>query len=135
MTVKHVFGLDAFRRLAVIRRLVAIVVLASMSAMPFETLFPDVHDGDAGAAAQGAHVLGVASAASEHEGSREPANQRLPGPTHVMHLDHCAHSHLAAVSREWSLPVGSVPIEARSGTAVTELVSIEFAPLLRPPIA
>ncbi len=143
-------------------RVVALVVAVCFASGTLEALIPDVHDGDAPAAlpatedaadvhdvhggdvrASGdvrdaAAVAATASVASSDHAPTPAAPERDGhqfDPTHVFHVDHCGHAHLAALSAAVDLPRPAPERAERRGTAGPMLVSIALAPRFRPPIA
>lgn len=76
---------------AIVRRLIAFVLLVGAVAMNVEALLPDVHDGDAQATVTASHVASLLSGSIERlaDGTSQSSM-----PVHAAHLEHCSHSHL-----------------------------------------
>ena len=98
------------------------MVALCVASGPLEALIPDMHDGDS-------HDT---SMTSTHEPSPLDSGS---GPVHAVHVDHCSHGHLVALSSPSALPTDAMIFGERKASADVELNSIEFAPRLRPPIA
>ena len=113
---------DRTRRWGSLRRIMALAVALAVVSGPLEALIPDTHDGDS-------HALSMtatdAPAHQDSDASRE----------HAVHVDHCSHGHLIALPHVTTTPSFVRPMSSRRLCADIELVSIEFAPRLRPPIA
>lgn len=143
-----------FRQWYCFRRFFACVVAVCVVSNVFEVLIPDVHEARA-------HTGRLASASSTQPGGETYAAMRavseltrsmsmaLSGPVnngsgcdqnpaspcHAFHLDHCSHSHLAALTHRTELPPVVSPHAPQCDTKGLDLISIEIAPHLRPPIA
>jgi hypothetical protein len=113
---------DRTRRWSNLRRIIALVVSLSLLSGPLEALIPDMHDGHSPAIG-----MTATDAPSQQDGS--------DSPVHAVHVDHCSHGHLVALSQTQAMPRMVRPMSSRQLYADRELVSIEIAPRLRPPIA
>lgn len=146
--------LHRFRRTGV-RRSVALLSLALLSSS-FETLIPDVHDGDASATAvtraleAAPHASGVSvvapgvapvmpGAAALEAPSHAPQSgvpAGLPAPAHPVYVCHVAHDHVVsafacATDATWVASATPLTVPTYAG----RLVNRSAAPPVRPPIA
>lgn len=115
---------------APLRRFLTFAAVFCLSLTPFESLIADVH-----------HDTSPVSAVCSATDSCDATVHRPPpsdgnGDTHRFHVDHCAHSHLAAIPlRDWS---GRAPFAGRRdcrGEPRDLHESIVLPPQQRPPIA
>lgn len=126
-----------------IRRCTALVLMLHLGLFSSaEVSIADVHDGDASASATemssgheagDARPIAIAETAGETDDAGAPSP--APGQTHPVHVDHCAHAHVAPVAsvaraveppREHALVRG---VSERSPAGTT------LAPPVRPPVA
>ena len=131
------------RRHSLLRRCTALVLMLHLGLFSSaEVSIADVHDGDAKASAAvtesdrgtgDTRPIATAETAAESDDARAPTP--APGPTHSIHVDHCAHAHMAPVAsvarpdepaREHALVRG---VSQRSPASTT------LAPPVPPPVA
>lgn len=107
------------RRRELARILAALLAVVGVLALALEPVIPDVHDnGSATTASIGA------------EGGSVPA----PADHHATHIDHCVHAHGVVVSASEPLGgPGEGPAAPRAALS-NALLSVAFAPPVRPPI-
>lgn len=112
----------------VIRRIFAFIIIVSFSYITVEVAIADVHDGDAPASE-------VAKLAGNAPGAPLVPDGPADGPTHDMHVCHCAHPH-------GGLTASALVLAHFDGRAITRLSLDALAPEtvdldnhLRPPIA
>jgi hypothetical protein len=106
--------------------LLALAIALAFSASVLEAVAPDVHDGDAVAMMVG-HTDG---------GDSTNGQQRLPhGMPHGMHIEHCGHAHLAALSLGPHLELSHAKPTHAHVLPVARLESVAMPPAFRPPIA
>ena len=126
-----------------LRRCTALVLMLHLGLFSSaEVSIADVHDGDATASAvetssdheaRDARPIAIGETAAEADDAGAPAP--APGPTHSIHVDHCAHAHVA--------PVASVAREAKPprehalvrGASQRSPASTTLAPPVPPPLA
>lgn len=116
--------------MAGLRRLTTLATALCLSFAPLESLVPDVHDGDAAAAAVCSHEASHV----DHE-APSPSNGRGSG-SHAFHLDHCAHSHLVAIPQAGDIDRGILATRVGViGEPAGVHESVILPPRQRPPIA
>ena len=102
-----------------------------------EVMLPELHDGD-GEAEVATTVASNSTTAVAHVDAtssqrEQPAPDDAPLSHHGFHVDHCGHSHGAAVSCASRSPLAT-PHDAVPQAKATTLASVELPPHLRPPI-
>jgi len=112
----------------VIRRRIAFLLILSFSYFTFEVSVADVHDGDASASE-------VAKLAGSAPGAPVLPDALPDGPSHDIHVCHCAHPHggLTAGSLVLSQSVPSVIVKVSFDAISPNAVDLDLH--LRPPIA
>lgn len=135
---------DRIRPWSILKRVVALAVALCVAAGPLEAWIPDAHDGDAHSVVVTAAVSGVdapvvtsAPASAGDMGTSVPASPdgHHSTPTHDVHVDHCSHSHLVAVTNATPARKPDTVDRQRAQSAERMLVSVARTPGLRPPIA
>ena len=134
---------DMRRRHPLVRRCTALVLMLHLGLFSSaEVSIADVHDGDATTFAavtssdrgtRDARPIAIGETAVETDDAGAPTP--APGPTHSIHVDHCAHAHVA--------PVASVAREAEPprehalvrGVSQRSPASTTLAPPVPPPLA
>jgi len=98
----------------------------SFATASFETVIPDIHDGDFSPTASR-----VADAPNGTQGDSTPSDHS-PDASHV---DHCTHGHTASAAFACEVPSLPVVRDARPADGAATLISVVRAPHSRPPIA
>lgn len=113
------------------RRLASTLILLCLCLSRVEALVPEVHHGDpASSVASSQQAL-----PDEPGGGHAPAPSQTGGDGHRFHLDHCAHSHLAALRADSGPTDPSSAFHRALGEPRGLHESIVLAPEQRPPIA
>lgn len=104
--------------------------MANLAGVAVESVLPDVHDGDAAAAAS----VMTEQSSPLTGGTRTPESQDQ-STGHAVHVDHCAHAHLLAAVEGMQSDASSQPPAQLISRLISLHDSVKDAPLSRPPIA
>jgi len=143
---------DRSPRWGYLRRVTSLAVAFCVASGPLEALIPDMHDGDSQptivTTADAQRISGGELGAVEHESTLPRAvaddfgstgdpseSSRDSEPEHAVHVDHCSHGHTVALAASTTIRATGAPMRQCCRSADLELVSVNFAPRLRPPIA
>ena len=111
-----------------IRRNVALILMLSFSYFTFEVVVADVHDGDAPASE-------IARLSGDAPGAPASPDAPVNGPTHEMHVCHCAHPHGGLTARPVILSHASLTTAVTLTLDVITPDAVDLDHNLRPPIA
>jgi hypothetical protein len=104
------------------------MLMLSFSYFTVEVVVADVHDGDAPASE-------IAKLAGDASGTPTVPDAPLDGPTHDIHVCHCAHPHGGLTARPLILsPARSIPV-VNPTLDVLAPGAVDLDHHLRPPIA
>jgi hypothetical protein len=115
------------------------VIAVCVVSNAFEVIIPDVHDASLvrpAIMASSPQNVGIVSALlNSHVEGQSGCDQQSDNPCQGFQIDHCGHSHVAALAQTPVIP-SAVPYRAaQQDFTELDLVSVEIAPHLRPPIA